>query len=115
LLVRNETRGRLLASSAELADDSASRRKGLLGRRTLNPGEGLWIVPSQGIHTCRMAFPIDVLYLDRKKRVRKLRSEMVPWRISGCLTAHSVLELPAGTIADTGTRVGDSLQLEFLP
>ena|SRR5689334_1263531 len=115
LLVRNDTRGRVLASCAELAGDSMSRRRGLLGRSTLNPGEGLWIVPSQGIHTCRMRFPIDVLYLDRKNRVRKLRPGMPPWRLSVCLTAHSVLELPAGTLAATRTRVGDSLHFQPLP
>jgi uncharacterized protein len=60
-----------------------------------------------------MRFPIDVVYLDRKKKVRKVKSGIVPWRISMCLLAHSVLELPIGTIDRTGTQPGD--QLEFLP
>jgi uncharacterized membrane protein (UPF0127 family) len=59
-----------------------------------------------------MRFAIDVLYLDRKKRVRKVRKAMVPWRFSLCLLAHSVLELPAGVIQDTGTEPGD--QLDFV-
>src|SRR4051794_9168759 len=104
VLVRNETRDSVLAESADVADSSAKRQKGLLGRDSLPTGSGLWIVPCEGVHTCGMRFAIDVLYLDRKKRVRKVRKAMVPWRFSLCLLAHSVLELPAGVIQDTGTE-----------
>jgi uncharacterized protein len=113
LLVRNETRGVILAECADVADTSAKRQKGLLGRDDLLAGEGLWIVPCEGVHTCGMRFPIDVVYLDRKKRVRKLRSAMTPWRLSMCLFAHSVLELPAGMIKQTGTQAGDQLHFVF--
>jgi uncharacterized protein len=113
LVVRNRTRESVLADAAEIADTSATRRKGLLGRGTLRPGEGLWIVPCGAIHTFFMRFPIDVVYLDRKKRVKKIRSGVTPWRLSGCLTAHSVLELPAGAISRSGTRRGDQLDFHF--
>jgi uncharacterized membrane protein (UPF0127 family) len=111
MLVRNETRDSILAESADIADTSAKRQKGLLGRASLAPGQGLWIFPCEAVHTCGMRFPIDVLYLDRKKRVRKLRRAMVPWRFSMCFLAHSVLELPAGVIEQTGTERGDQLDL----
>lgn len=111
MLVRNETRNRVLAESAEVADTSAKRQKGLLGRDRLDAGQGLWIVPCESVHTWFMRFPIDVLYLDRKKKVRKLRKAMRPWRVSMCLLAHSVLELPAGVIEQTGTQKGDQLDL----
>lgn len=111
MLVRNETRNSVLADSAEIADTSASRRHGLLGRDNLPYGHALWIVPCESVHTWGMKFPIDVLYLDRKKRVRKLRKVMVPWRLSICFLAHSVLELPAGVIEQTGTEPGDQLVL----
>jgi uncharacterized membrane protein (UPF0127 family) len=109
LSVRNETRNTILGSSIEIAGRAAARRKGLLGRSKLDPGEGLWIVPCQGIHTWGMKFPIDVLYLDRKKRVRKLRRAVRPWRLSVCFWAHSVLELPAGSLDRTATAKGDQL------
>lgn len=112
MLVRNETRNSVLADSADVADTSAKRQKGLLGRDSLPAGNGLWIVPCEAVHTCGMRFPIDVLYLDRKKRVRKLRRAMAPWRLSICLLAHSVLELPAGMIQQTETQAGD--QLDFV-
>lgn len=111
MLVQNETRHSVLAELTDVADTSAKRRKGLLGRDSLPIGHGLWIVPCESVHTYGMRFPIDVLYLDRKKRVRKLRRAMPPWRLSLCLSAHSVLELPAGTIEQTKTQPGDQLVL----
>lgn len=113
LLIRNQTKMVTVADSAQVADTSATRRKGLLGRQTFNVGEGLWISPCESIHTCGMKFPIDVIFLDRKKRVRKVRASIVPWRLSICLLAHSVLELPAGTIRRTQTRRGDQLELIY--
>ena len=111
MLVRNETRNSVLAELTDVADSSAKRRKGLLGRDSLPIGQALWIVPSASIHTYGMRFPIDVLYLDRNKRVRKLRRAMPPWRVSLCLSAHFVLELPAGIIEQTNTQPGDQLIL----
>jgi len=98
LQVLNVTRGTTLASQLETALTGPTRRKGLLGRDGLQPGSGLWIAPCESVHTFFMRFPIDLVYLDGKKRVRKVRSRVDPWRLSGCLTARSVLELPAGTI-----------------
>ncbi len=112
--VQNLTRKVELADRAEVADTSAKRRTGLLKHTGLEPGEGLWIVPCESVHSFFMKFTIDVLYLDRKHRVKKIRPEMAPWRISGCLTAHSVLELPAGTITRTGTVRGDQLEIKNL-
>ena len=112
--VQNLTRKVELADRAEVADTSAKRRTGLLKHTGLEPGEGLWIVPCESVHSFFMKFTIDVLYLDRKHRVKKLRPEMGPWRVSACLTAHSVLELPAGTIVRTGTKTGDQLEIKTL-
>jgi uncharacterized membrane protein (UPF0127 family) len=109
MIVRNETRGSVLGECIDLADTSRKRQKGLLGRSGLAAGHGLWIVPCESIHTFGMRFPIDVVYLDRKKRVRKVRRAMRPWRLSMCSVAHSVLELPIGVIDQTLTQKGDQL------
>lgn len=111
--VMNRTRGNVLASKVDVAGSGASRRKGLLGRVGLEPGEGLWIVPCESVHTFFMKFPIDLVYLDRKNTVRKLRSEVGPWRVSACFSAHSVLELAPGTIRATKVERGD--RVEFVP
>jgi uncharacterized protein len=111
MLVRNQTRNSVLAELTDVADTSAKRRKGLLGRDSLPIGHALWIVPCESVHTYGMRFAIDVLYLDRRKRVRKLRKAMPPWRLSLCWFAHSVLEFPAGVIEQTRTQQGDQLVL----
>ena len=111
--VKNCARGTVLATRLEVADSGSKRTKGLLGRNGLGSGEGLWIVPCESVHTFFMRFAIDLVYLDRKNKVKKVRSSVGPWRISACLSAHSVLELPAGTIRNTMTEAGDTL--EFTP
>ncbi len=113
LKIWNLTRQTVLAHSVEVAGHGAARRKGLLGRDGLPAGEGLWIVPCESVHTFWMRFPIDLVYLDRHKKVKKVRGGVAPWRVSACLSAHSVLEFPSGTVETTGTRPGDLL--EFSP
>ncbi len=112
--MRNQTRQTVLAQAADVADTSSKRRTGLLKHERLERGEGLWIVPCESVHTFFMKFPIDLVYLDKRKKVREVRHAMPAWRMSACLVAHSVLELPAGTVASTGTAVGDELVFEKL-
>jgi hypothetical protein len=111
LRILNVTRHTLIAGCVEVADRGRKRRKGLLDREGLAAGEGMWIVPCESVHTFGMRFPIDLVYLDRKLHVKKVRSNVIPWRLSACLSAHSVVELVSGTIHKTQTRAGD--QLEF--
>lgn len=88
--------------------------KGLLGRKAEDfpPGSGLWIVPSQGVHTIGMGFAIDVVYLDSDQRVIHLCHKLSPYRIAAIkLKARSVVELPSGTLARTQTSLGDKLEL----
>ncbi len=110
--IRNETRRTVIGDSIRRAATSQDRRRGLLGCDALQPGEGLWIVPCEGIHTFGMRFAIDVVFLDRKLRVRKIIPGLRPRRISISLTSHSVVELPVGVIARSGTRAGDSLRVD---
>jgi len=109
----NLTRGTELAQSVEVADTAQRRSKGLLGRRGLEPGTALWIVPCESVHTFWMQFSLDLVYLDKQNRIVKIRRNVRPWRMSLCLRAHSVLEFPAGAL-DTGQdSAGD--QLVFSP
>lgn len=110
----NVTRNTDVAVKAEVAASSVKRSKGLLGRQGLEPGGGMWIVPCESVHTFFMQFPLDLVYLDKKHRVKKIRSNVAPWRLSACLSAHSVIELPAGTIRETETCAGDQLELSPL-
>jgi uncharacterized protein len=112
IVVRNQTRNTILADAAEVADTSEKRRTGLLKHNRLEPGQGLRIIPCESVHSFFMKFVIDLVYLDRNKKVRKVRHRMVPWRLSACLSAHSILELPAGVVEATGTQEGDQLEME---
>ena len=107
LTVKNLTRRTVLATRLEVAVTGPKRNKGLLGRSGLETGGGLWITPCESVHTFFMRFPIDLVYLDRRNRVRKIRSAVGPWR------AHSIIELPAGVVLTTQTQKGDIL--EFSP
>lgn len=114
IAVRNRTRGTVLGDAIELADTSAKRRTGLLKHDHLDPGTGLWIVPCESVHTFFMKFAIDLVYVDRKHVVRKVRHAVPAWRLSACLSAHSILELPPGTARNTATVAGDELEFEKL-
>ena len=115
LTVRNLTRQTVLATGLAVAATGPKRNKGLLGRDGLETGGGLWIVPCESVHTFFMRFPIDLVYLDRRYRVRKVRNAVGRWRISACLSAHSILELPAGTVVSTQTQKGDVLEVSPPP
>jgi uncharacterized membrane protein (UPF0127 family) len=112
--VYNRTRDCFVATEVAAADTYVRRLVGLLGKTSTwnRPGRGLWILPCHGIHTLGMLFPIDLLFLDKQKRVVHLEEHVRPFRISKvCLNARSVLELPAHTVDRTGTRIGDQLEI----
>ena len=106
----NRTRERVLVGQCEMATSLMARARGLLGHAPLTRGQGMLISPCQSIHTFFMSFPIDVAFLDRDLRIVRIIPSMPPWRLSPHLfKAHSVMELPAGALAATGTSVGDEL------
>jgi len=103
------TRSTTLAIRTRIAGSSAERRRGLLATESWQSGDALWIAPCEAIHTLGMKWPIDVLFLDRDRRVCKIKLELRPWRLALCWTATAVLELPAGALLPSGTQVGDLL------
>lgn len=109
----NVTRQKTVATRVTLAKNFLGRLKGLLGRSGLDSGEGLWIYPSQAIHTFGMRFPIDVIFLDAQQRVVKTAAGVAPFQIClGGKNAESALELPVGTIERSCTQPGD--QIHFI-
>jgi len=79
--VENRTRAVLLGDAIEIADTSSKRRTGLLKHASLPKGQGIWIVPCEAVHTFGMKFAIDVLFLNRKRKVLKVRPRMVKRRL----------------------------------
>ena len=86
--------------------------RGLLGRVGLAPGEGMLLDASPSVHMFFMRFPIDVVFLDRDRRVVAVKHCLRPWRVTGARRAVAALELPAGTAAAVGVEEGDVLVVE---
>ena len=107
----HERTGKVLAEELESATSLIALTAGLMFRRSLEPGRGLWLNPCNGIHMLFMRFPIDAVFLDSRERVRKVYRNLpqwwgVVWFVWG---AHSVLELPAGSTAGIDLNRGDQV------
>jgi len=104
----NLTRNTVLGDSIRVADTGLTRVVGLLGEKGLAAGDGLLIVPSQGVHTLGMAFAIDVVVLDHDWTTLAIWPDMRPFRMTRIFfKAAAVLELPSGTVLASRTEVGD--------
>ena len=102
----------VICGRCEVADTALTRMRGLLGRRVLPPGQGLFIEPTWSVHTWFMRFPIDVVFLDRDLTVLKIRKHMGPWRTAARFRARSVLELASGECDRLRLELGDQLAFE---
>ncbi len=113
LRVLNVTKDTCLGTRIGVADSPRRRMVGLLGTTSLEPGCGLLIFPTQAVHTFGMKYPLDLVFLDSKRRVVGLRHSVRPYRLSPIFwKAECVLELPAKTIEQTKTEEGDCIALE---
>jgi uncharacterized protein len=92
------------------ADTIFARLRGFIGRLRLGYDEGIWLVPSRGVHTLGVFVPLDLIYLDENYRVIHLVEYFPTFRIAPLRTqAESVLELPTHTIYSSQTQPGDQL------
>jgi uncharacterized membrane protein (UPF0127 family) len=113
LIARNIDTGSVVADVVAVADTRATRAVGLLNRTGFEPGEGLWIVPSRGVHTCWMRFAIDIVALDEQGVVIDRVANLKPWRIRFPRRGTAgVLELPVGTLNRSGTAIGHRISFE---
>jgi uncharacterized membrane protein (UPF0127 family) len=101
--------GAIACERCTVADRMLPRMKGLLGRKSLEAGEGMLIRPAPSIHTFFMRFPIDVVFLSRKGEVLKIAQHVAPWRARSCRHSYAVLELAAGEAGRRGLAVGDRI------
>ena len=88
------------------------RMRGLLGRRELPAGEGVLLEPASSIHMLFMRFPIDAVFLDRDRRVKRVVEGLRPWRFAAAWGSRSVLEIAAGEAAGRGVAAGAQLRIE---
>ena len=112
-MIRNMTRQIVLSYRTFQAVSFGDRLRGMIGRPFDQIGIDAMVFPScSSIHTCFMTFPIDVIFLGADNTVLETHPELRPWRLAvWCGKAQSVIELPAGALAHTGTVPGDRLDL----
>lgn len=106
--------GEVLLEHCEVALSSWQRFRGLMLRRELPEGHGIYFPGVSSIHMFFMRFPIDVAYLDKEGRILKLVERLKPWRLSACFGAAGLVEMPAGAAAAAGLSVGDRLHVSSL-
>ena len=111
MALRNLRTGLTVAATLEPAFDSASRKRGLLGRDGLPESHALVIAPSNMVHTFFMRFPIDILIVSRAGLVVKAAAGVPARRIVGAWGGFAVVEMRAGSLAASGTGAGDMLSL----
>jgi len=110
LTIVDRTSGAVVGDQIRFANTALARLVGLLGAAKLNSGEGLLLMPSSGVHTCGMSFPIDVVAMDRHWQVRRVWDHLPPWRVL-CPSAATriILELPAGRAKEVELHLSDQL------
>lgn len=110
--VLNHTQNQLIATNVARASRLPERLRGLLGKKELPQGHGLWIDSCNSIHTFFMHFSIDVVFLNKEGRVLRILENVKPFRMTRIVFgASSVLELPAGTLKNARIQLGDILKL----
>ncbi len=106
----NQSKNKTLVPKLTVAESFRTRAQGLIGKKNLPSDEGIWFPKSNWIHTCFMSIPIDVIYLDRNMKVKKLQPHLQPWRMPApVLSARSVLEVSSGFIEKNNIQIGDIL------
>lgn len=114
-MLMNARTSQVIAHDVELADTRESRRRGLLGRDSLDSRAALILRPCFSVHTAFMRFAIDVVFVDREGTVVKVVRNLDAWRMAGAWGAHAAIEFAAGTIVEGAVDVGDRLYLAAEP
>ena len=110
----HERTGKVLAEELEMPRTMFGRGLGLMFRRRLDPGRGMWLNPCNGIHMMFMNFPIDAVFLDGHERVKKVYRKLPAWYGIVLLEwgAQSVLELPAESTTEIDLQRGDQIVIQ---
>lgn len=114
LRIRDATRDTVVADRCRVAESIVQRIFGLHLLPRLQSGEGLLLPGSTTIDTTFMSYPIDLVFVDRSRRVTRIVPDVPPWRmVLRTGGGRDCIELPAGTAAHSGVQAGD--ELTFTP
>lgn len=106
----NQTQNQTIVEQLQVATSFRSRAQGLIGTKSMSDQEGIWFPSTNWIHTLFMSMSIDVIYLDKQMKVKKLQKNLKPWKFPApVFSANSVLETGAGFIERKNIQLGDTL------
>ena len=108
--IRRAADGGVVCERCRVADTFWLRLRGLMGRSSLDPGEGMLFERTGSIHMFFMRIPLDVVFCDADLRVVKVVTALKPWRTAAAKGARVTIELAAGAAA--GVDVGDVLTMD---
>jgi len=110
--VFNQTRQSFLSLNTVIADNPLARMRGLIGRSSNRSDSGVWVVPSQGVHTFGLFRPIDLVYLDSDRHVIRPIENVRPFTVAPIVrSAASILQLPGRTVSESQTQAGDTIAI----
>ncbi len=113
VIVRDATRGTVIADRCRVARSVRDRMVGLLGTDRLDEGAGLWIERSPSIHMFFMRYAIDAVFVDGDGLVTRTVSDLRPWRmVIHARGGRDCIELPVGTISRAQVMTGDRITRE---
>lgn len=112
VLIFNQTRESVLSVSADVANGLAGSWLGPGFSVSMRPGGGLWGSSGRLLHSIGLTTPIDVVLLGPLNQVLEIRENFRPYRVN--LLGPEIAgwaALPAGTISESKTEVGDELAI----
>jgi len=100
-----------LATNAKLATVMIDRMIGLMFRKKMDGFDALIIEDCKSIHTCFMKYPIDVVFIDRKNKIVKIKNNIKPWRVTPIyFSASKAIEFTSGSVS-SDFKIGDQLEV----
>lgn len=116
MTIKNITKNKILVNKIKFCKNFLNRSIGLILHKKLK-NKGLIFIYSKekkiSLHMVFVFFPIDVLFLDKNKKVIEIKKNFRPFSFyTAKKRAKYILELPDGTIKKTKTKLGDMIELE---
>ncbi|QUH27003.1 DUF192 domain-containing protein [Serpentinicella alkaliphila] len=110
--ILNSRNGEILASKVVLADTFWLRLKGLIGRDNIEDEEALILYPCSEIHCYGMKFNIDIIFLDKDKKVISCIDNIIPGSRARVKDAKYAIEFKAGLVKKKQVKKEDILVFE---
>ncbi len=107
-------KGKTLAKQIVFSSTILSQMRGLMFARDDKDRALIMVFPDErrvSLHMCFVFFPIDILFLDSKKRIVEMHEGARPFitHVSPKHKAKYVIELSAGVIRKHRLKVGEGL------